>query len=144
MNDKIILKRDNANLKKPFHLKNNIFLIYSPKNREFPGEFQRIDSGIVSFLLKNARGFITSKFREDKIKEILNGEQRLWMEIINKSFYLPIEISKGCVLGFFVAEPEHLKFQYETTKKIKKVRKKGQKTLSWNKKKADGRILEPV
>ena len=55
------------------------------------------------------------------------------MEIINKFFYLPIEIPKGCVLGFFEAEPEHLKFQYETTKKIKKVREKGQKTLLWGK-----------
>ena len=51
MNHKIILKRDNTNFKKPFHLKNNIFLIYSPKNIKVkPGEFQRIDSGILSFL----------------------------------------------------------------------------------------------
>ena len=81
---------------------------------------------------------------QDEINDILNGEQRLWVEIINKSFYLPIEIPKGCLLGFFVAEPEHLKFQYETTKKIKKVRKKGQKTLSWKKKKADGGIPESL
>ena len=33
-----------------------------------------------------------------------------WVEILNKSCELPTEIKKGCVLGFFVAEPEHLKF----------------------------------
>ena len=66
------------------------------------------------------------------------------MEIINKSSYLPIEIPKGCLLGLFVVEPEHLKFQYETTKKVKKAREKGQKTLSWKKKKADGRIPESL
>ena len=33
-----------------------------------------------------------------------------WVEILNNSCELPIEIKRGCVLGFFVAEPEHLKF----------------------------------
>ena len=32
MDEKIILKRDSANLKKPFHLKDNIFLLYAARN----------------------------------------------------------------------------------------------------------------
>ena len=46
------------------------------------------------------------------------------MEVLNKSCTLPIEITRGWVLGFFVVELEHLKFQNETTKQIKKAKKK--------------------
>ena len=67
------------------------------------------------------------------------------MEIINRSCALSTEIPKGCVLGFFVAEHEHLQFQYQTTtKKIKKAKEKGQKTLSWKKKKVTGRVPESL
>ena len=130
MDGKIILKRESGNLKKPFHLKNNVFLLYAPRNIKLePTEFQRIDSGILAFIPENTRGFVTSKFRKDEINEICNGKC-LWVEILNKCCDLPIEIKKGCVLGFFVAEPEHLKFQYETTTQIKKAKKKKQTTFS--------------
>ena len=65
----------------------------------------------------------------------------MWIEILNKSCELPTEIKKDCVLGFFVAEPEHLKFQYETTTQIKKAKKKKQTTLSWKKKVQFGGFL---
>ena len=78
MDEKIILKRDSTNLKKPYHLKNNVFLLYAPRNIKVkPTEFQRIDSGILGFIPENTRGFVTSKFRVDKINEIWNGNQRL-------------------------------------------------------------------
>ena len=143
MDDKVIPKKDSKNLKKPFHLKRNVFMLYASRNIAIePTEFKRIDSGIVTFTPKNGRGFVTSKFREDEIIDISNGEQRLWVEITNRSCASPIEIPKGCVLGFFVAEPEHLQLQYETTtKKIKKAKEKGQKTLSWKKKRQLGGFL---
>ena len=120
-------------------------MVYAPRNIKVePTEFQRIDSGMLVFIPENTRGFVTSNFREDKINKIWNGDQRLWVEILNKSCKLPIEIKKGCVLGFFVAEPEHLEFQYETTTQIKKAKKKMKTILSWKKKKADGRIPEPL
>ena len=111
MDDKVILKKDSENLKKPFHLKRNVFILYAPRNiTTEPTEFKRIDLGILAFVHKNGRGFVTSKFRGDKIIEISNGEQRLWVEIISRSCASPIVIPKGCVLGFFVVEPEHLQF----------------------------------
>ena len=131
MDEKIILNRDSTNLKKPYHFKNNVFLLYAPRNIKVePTEFQWTDSGILTFIPENARGFVTSKFSEDEINEIWNRNQHLWVDILNKSCELPIEIKKGCVLGFFVAEPGHLKFQYETTTQIKKAKKKKQTTLS--------------
>ena len=62
---------------------------------------------ILAFIAKYSRGFVTSKFREDEINEIYSGEQRMWVEMLNKSCEFPIEIKKCCVLGFFVAEPNH-------------------------------------
>ena len=62
---------------------------------------------ILAFIAKYSCGFVTSKFREDEINEIYSGEQRMWVEMLNKSCEFPIEIKKGCVLGFFVAEPNH-------------------------------------
>ena len=111
MDDKVILKKDSKNLKKPFHLKRKVFMLYAPRNiTTEPTELKRIDSGILAFIPKSGRGFVTSKFREDEIIEISNGEQRLWAEIINRSCASPIVIPKGCVLGFFEVEPEHLQF----------------------------------
>ena len=106
MDEKIIFKRDGSNMKKPYHLKDNVFLIYALRNIKVePTEFGRIDSGIFAFIPKNSSSFIT--FREDEINEIYSENQRLWVEILNKSCEFPIEIKKGCVLGFFMAEPEH-------------------------------------
>ena len=105
-------------------------MLYAPRNIKVePTEFHWIDSGILALIPKNTRGFVTLNFKEDEINEIWNGNQRVWVEILNKSCELPIEIKNGCVLGFFVAEPDDLKFQYKVTMEIKKVSKKKQTTL---------------
>ena len=116
MDDKIILKKDSKTLKKPFHLKRNVFMLYAPINIKIePTELQRIDSGVLALIPKGERGFVTSKYREGEITEISSREQRLWVEVKNRSCASPITIPKDCILGFFVAEPDHLKFQYEMT-----------------------------
>ena len=82
MDEKIIFKRDDSNIKKPYHLKNNFFLLYAPRNVLIkPAEFSRTDSGIIAFIPNNSRDFITSKVREDEINKIWSGEQRLRVEI---------------------------------------------------------------
>lgn len=50
------------------------------------------------------------------------------MKILNKFFEDPIEIRKGHPLGFVVAEPEHLKFEYVSPKKKIKKKEKNTKT----------------
>ena len=64
------------------------------------------------FYQKKSNGFITSKFRSDKIYELFYGKPHLWVEIINQSFENHIEIKKGQVLGFLVVEQENLKFHH--------------------------------
>ena len=86
----------------------------------------------------NSNGFVTSKFRGDEIFEVVVETQRLWIEILNKSYIEHIQIKKGSPLGFIVIEPDNLDFKHETTKtkKKKKKQKTAQKTLDcWAKKK---------
>ena len=52
----------------------------------------RIDTEIIVFLPKNSKGFVTSVFRGDEISEFNGEHQRLWVEILNKSYEETIEI----------------------------------------------------
>ena len=62
----------------------------------------------------------------DEINEICGQKQRLWTEILMRSFEETVEIikKKNQPLGFLVIKPEHLKFKYKATKKKKKVNQK--------------------
>ena len=85
MDEKVILKRDIANLKRPFYLKDNIFLLYAPRNIKIEPMLN----------IEPILSFLTSKFREDKTNGIWSGEQCLWVEILSKSCELSIEIKKA-------------------------------------------------
>ena len=110
-------------------------MLYKPKKIKIePTDFQRIDSGILALIPKNQMVLLHQNLKKMKSMKFV-PESNVWVEIINKSCSLPIKMPKGHVLGFSVAKPEHLKFQYETPKNIKKATKeKCQKTLSWKKK----------
>ena len=58
-------------IKKPMHLKKNIFLIYCLRAVKIESAASiKIDTEIVVFLPPNAMGYVTSIFRGDKINEI--------------------------------------------------------------------------
>ena len=66
----IILKRSQANVKKPKHLKKNVFILYSPRTVKIePATSKRIDTEIIVSLPKNSKGFVTSIFRRDESSE---------------------------------------------------------------------------
>ena len=74
-------------VKKPEHLKRNIFIIYSPRTTTVEAATcNKIDTNITLILPKMAKVFLTSKFRGDKIYEINNKTQHLWTEILNDSY----------------------------------------------------------
>ena len=113
----IIFKRDTTKVKKPEHLKKYIFIIYAPRTVTVePATCSKIDTDIVLILQKNAKAFVASKFRGDEIFEVNGETQRLWIEILNKSYNEHIKINRNSVLGFIVIEPEYLSFKHETTK----------------------------
>ena len=68
----IILKRSQANVKKPNHLKKkNVFILYSPRTVKIePATSKRIDTEIIVSLPKNSKGFVTSIFRGDEVTNL--------------------------------------------------------------------------
>ena len=72
----IILKQPQANAKKPKHLKNFFFILYSPRTvTTEPATSKSTDTEIIVSLPKNSKGFVTSIFRGDEINK-LNSEQQ--------------------------------------------------------------------
>lgn len=51
----------------------------------------KIITKIVAYLHQISKGFVTSIFQGDKINEIYGQKQRLWIEILNKSFEETVE-----------------------------------------------------
>ena len=75
-------------------------------------------------MLDNSSGFFTSRFNSNEVKEVFDGEHRLWTEILNRSFEDNIVIKKKRPLGFIVVEPENLTFKYVPIKKKNKTKEK--------------------
>ena len=96
MDEKIMFEKDNKGVKNPRHLLRNVFMLYSPRQfKTEPASCKKIDTEVTAFLPTNLEGFLTSKFRGDKINELFNGKYRLWVEILNKSFEDHIKIKKN-------------------------------------------------
>ena len=92
----IIFKRSQAKIKKPKHLEKNVFVVYSPRGDKIePATSTKIDTEIIVSLPKNSKVFITSIFRGDEINEFSSNQQRLWVEILNKSYEESLEIKKN-------------------------------------------------
>ena len=91
----IIFEKSSSSFKKPKHLKNNVFIVYCPRTVKIePATSMKIDTEMAVFLPKNSKGFVTSIFRGNEINEIYGEKQRLWMEILNKTFEGTIELKK--------------------------------------------------
>lgn len=118
---KIIFKMSNRGVRNPKHLRKNIFIIYSSKKVKIePSTCLNIDTEIILPLPEKSNGFVASIFSGDEVNEPRQKEQRLQIEILNKSFEDTIEIKRHSPLGFVVIEPEHLKLKHETPKNKKK------------------------
>ena len=123
-------------MKKPLHLKQNIFVLYSPRTAIVePATSSKTGTGITVILPKDFKCFITSKFRGDEIFELNSEKQRLWVEILNKSHLESIKVQKGSVIRFLVIEPDNFKFKHETQQPETKKRKLSNASEYWTKKK---------
>ena len=72
--------------------KKNILIIYWPRTANIePATSIKIDTELILLLPKNSKGFITSIFRGEEINEFCSEKQRLWIEMLNKSFEDNIE-----------------------------------------------------
>ena len=114
---KIVL--NNIKLKKPTRSKNNIFTIYSPKKASIEtADTLTIDTELIIKLPKNSKAYLATKFEGQKIKTIIGPKkERLWLTLLNESYFDKYKIKKGDIIGYLVVEPEDLKIHYETKKK---------------------------
>ena len=91
----LIFTRDSKSIKKPLLLKDGTFLIYAPRKLKFPqAEFTRYYTENTVTLPSNSQGYFCSKY-EDEIEQFLSIKKRLWIGILNKSFFEDIVIEKG-------------------------------------------------
>ena len=78
--------RDTRRVKKPTYLKNGMFSIYSPKKINiFPMQFKINNTEITVPLPEHYHGYFISKFRSDETKTISGNQQRIWIDILNRS-----------------------------------------------------------
>ena len=92
---KIIFKNSSWRVKELKHLKKNIFIIYLFRTVKIETAASiKIDTELILLLPQISKGFITSIFGGDEINEFCSEKQRLWIEILNKSFEDTVEIKK--------------------------------------------------
>ena len=109
----------NGKLKKPRKSEGNIFTIYFLKKATIEqAETVTIDTGLVLKLPEQSQAYLFTKFTGQNIKELVGPtKQRLWITLLNESYFEKYTISKGDIVGYLVFESDTLKVQYEAKEK---------------------------
>ena len=105
----------NRKIKKPYKSKENIFVIYSPKSYYInAADTKLLDTEILINLPENSIAYLTTKFRGQKIKEIIGRtKERLWITLLNESYFEKYKIKKGDITGYLLFSPTNLYVNYE-------------------------------
>ena len=108
--NRIMILIENFKLKKPLQCKNNIFILYSSKKQTIEtANTLTIDTEVSIILPENTNAFLATKFEGQEIQKITgptNCKKRLWITLLNESYFEPYNIEKGGVLGYLIVEPE--------------------------------------
>ena len=110
---------DNIKLKNPTRSRNNIFKIYLLKNGCLEcADTLTIDTELTIKLPEDSKAYLATKFEGQKIEEIIGPKkQRLWLTLLNESYFEEYKIKKGDVIGYLVVELEDLKVHHATKEK---------------------------
>ena len=108
----------NSKLKKPTHSKANILTLYSPRSFYIEkADTRTIDTEIVLDLPEKATTYLISKFKGQKIEAIIGTKiQRLWLTLLNKSYFDRHQIKRKDLIGYLFFEPDNLKIYYKKKK----------------------------
>ena len=112
-------------IKKPYRSKDNILTIHSPKSYciEITNTIS-IDTGITIRLPEKSTGYLATKFRGQNIQTIEGPKtQRLWLTVLNESYFDKYKIQKGDIIGYLVLKQSNLKIKYEKKKPSDKTRR---------------------
>ena len=84
--------------------------MYSSKKQTIEtGNTRTVDTEVSIILPENTTAFLATKFERQEIQKIIgptNGKKRLWIILLNESYFEPYIIGKGGVLGYLIIEPE--------------------------------------
>ena len=110
----------NTRLKKPTHSKTNILTLYSPRSFYIEkNDTKTIDTEIVLDLPEKATVYLISRFKGQKIETIIGSRiQRLWLTLLNKSYFDRHQIKCKDIIGYIIFELDNLKIYYEKEKKL--------------------------
>ena len=109
----------NNRLKKLTQSKANILTLYSPRSFYIEKAVTKtIDTEIILEIPEKATAFLISKFKGQKIQTIIGRNiQRLWITLLNESYFDRYHIKRKDIIGYLIFEPNNLKIYYEIEKK---------------------------
>ena len=116
----------NFNLKKLKKSEKNIFTVYSPKKATIErADTLTIDTELSIKLPENSRAFLATKFEGQNIVRIIRPDKkRLWVTLLNESYFNKYYIKKGDIIAYLVIEPKNLKVHYEEEEKQSRQKKR--------------------
>ena len=108
----------NTKLKKPSRSENNILTLYAPKSACIErADTLTIDTELILELPENSTAHLVTQFQGQKIKTIVGPKiERLWLTLLNKSYFEKYKIKRRDIIGYLVIEPKNLNIYYETEK----------------------------
>ena len=80
-----------------------------------------IDTELSIKLPENSSAFLATKFEGQEIQKIIgptNGKKRLWITLLNESYFENDNINKGDVIGYFIIRPDNIKKQCNKREKL--------------------------
>ena len=79
-----------------------------------------IDKGLSIKVPENVNVFLATKFQGQEIIKIIGPtitKKRLWITLLNESYFEKYNINTRDVIGYLIIEPDNVKVHYETKEK---------------------------
>ena len=91
----------------PQRFQKNIFSIFAQKSLVIEtADIEKINTELLVDLPENYSAYLTTKFKNQTIKEFIGPcKKRLWIEILNSSYLNKLNIKKGDLMGCLLFEP---------------------------------------
>ena len=103
----------NFNLKKPEEKRKEYFYnLFSKKGNNRKSDTLTIDTELSIKLPENSTAFLATKFEGQEIQKFIgqnSTNKRLWITLLNESYFNEYQISKGDVIGYLIIEPDNIK-----------------------------------
>ena len=117
----VTILSEDSKLKQPKKREKYIFTIYSSKKETIEkADTLAINTGLSIKLQENVIVFLDTKFEGQEIIKIIGPSttrKRLWITLLNKSYFEKYTMNKGDVIGYLIIEPEDIKVHYATKEK---------------------------